>query len=71
MNQAEYDKMATEFPIGTRVEIKSGGPDMTVNAFVAKNGITLVECCWFDGDDHAHNAFFHWKTLVLIDKERQ
>lgn len=63
--------MKAEFPIGARVELKSGGPDMTVNTYVTDNGITFAKCCWFDNDDHYHCAIFHWKVLINIDKGRE
>jgi uncharacterized protein YodC (DUF2158 family) len=47
------------FPIGAIVELKSGGPKMTV-IYVGPDSMTkapIVECTWFDGANQMNGSF--------------
>jgi len=46
--------MADQLKIGDTVELKSGGPDMTV-IDVLPNG--LIMCAWFDRDKSSKETF--------------
>ena len=54
--------MTRKFKIGDVVELKSGGPDMTV---VAHTGGGL-SCIWFDDDQGLHDGTFPPETLDLV-----
>ena len=45
--------MASEIRIGDEVQLKSGGPIMTVTKIWAERGQTMVRCDWLDrGKQH-------------------
>jgi uncharacterized protein YodC (DUF2158 family) len=51
-------KMGEEFKAGDLVELKSGGPEMTVKeAGKANSGKYLVWCDWFDDSKKMSDAF--------------
>lgn len=59
-------KSNQEFKIGDVVELKSGGPDMTVNN-IDKNG--QIYCQWFAGEhDKAREGYFPSGSLQLVVK---
>lgn len=49
-----------KFEIGKIVQLKSGGPLMTIEGIRELDKI--VECIWFDGS-HVVRAIFHYETL--------
>lgn len=38
-----------EIKVGDVVQLKSGGPEMTVDEIEPYNGIPKARCSWFDG----------------------
>lgn len=48
--------MAEKFKAGDLVELKSGGPVMTVESINTFGGNTYA-CSWFAGDKHQENRF--------------
>lgn len=54
--------MGTRVRVGDIVRLRSGGPDMTVDALRAPD---LVECVWFDGGQR-QTALFHAQTLIAV-----
>lgn len=64
MSEPRCGGPATTFTIGDIVQLKSGGPKMTISRIVGdrEEGIT-VECQWFvDGD--LRQAFFHVYAII-------
>ncbi|GAB3962567.1 hypothetical protein GCM10028805_63960 [Spirosoma harenae] len=62
--------METKFKTGDLVQLKSGGPIMTINKFMhpplAKGQFENLECVWFDATSAGpHFAHFAESTLVL------
>lgn len=56
------------FKIGNTVQLKSGGPMMTVvNVGKASTGIESVWCKWFNGDGRLENGAFPAESVALID----
>jgi uncharacterized protein YodC (DUF2158 family) len=51
--------MANEIKPGDVVQLKSGGPLMTVNSVEAEYGGTTVKawCTWFDGKKECNGAY--------------
>ena len=54
------------FQIGETVELKSGGPDMTVRYLDHKDG--TVWCVWFTGTDHSKPNQFGFPPNTLKKK---
>ena len=48
--------MSGTFNVGDVVQLKSGGPKMTVTAVPDERGPT-VGCVWFDGKTQVHGMF--------------
>ena len=57
----------TNFKAGDIVQLKSGGPDMTIEK---AEGLTdgKIKCIWFDGDKKTHD-FFVPETLEIVKDE--
>lgn len=55
--------MSPEMEIGVTVQLKSGGPLMTVE-YVNKTS-NEVKCVWFNNNDTLHNGTFNVKCLSL------
>ena len=45
------------FKVGDTVQLKSGGPDMTVTRIGMAGGEPLVWCAWFEGTKDAYGLF--------------
>ena len=45
------------FNVGDTVQLKSGGPDMTVTRIGVAGGEPLVWCAWFEGTKDAYGLF--------------
>jgi uncharacterized protein YodC (DUF2158 family) len=56
--------MAETFKNGDVVQLKSGGPKMTVNGSMANGSL---HCVWFDKDLNVSNANFFSAALVKAD----
>lgn len=52
--------MEENFAIGDQVQLKSGGPIMTLSSLLDNDG--TVECKWFSGEEVKH-ALFRAGTL--------
>jgi uncharacterized protein YodC (DUF2158 family) len=50
--------------VGDVVTLKSGGPDMTVEAVYPDTN--QVKCVWFEGGKRSNDVFFI-KTLEIVD----
>lgn len=50
--------MATQWKVGDRVALKSGGLDMTVTQVGASDGVPTVWVAWFDKDQKPERGFF-------------
>jgi len=46
--------MADSFNVGDKVQLKSGGPFMTVESVETFGNSDTVECVWFNNDDESH-----------------
>ena len=64
--------MSQEFKVGDIVQLKSGGPKMTVNEVLETHGEDKqdVRCAWFAGSKHEH-AYFSVETLILAPEENE
>jgi len=49
--------MADEFRIGDIVQLKSGGPEMTVTLVGTSNGVPTIWCAWFVGNEQKKGNF--------------
>ena len=49
--------MSDGFKVGDTVQLKSGGPLMTVHARDDDNGVPLVSVIWFAGDNTKEKRF--------------
>lgn len=62
--------MADKFNVGDIVQLKSGGPKMTVEKIGAESyDRSQVYCTWFSGSKHAQNDF-NPDTLVMAPEEK-
>jgi uncharacterized protein YodC (DUF2158 family) len=43
------DRLSPEFPVGAAVRLKSGGPDMSIDAVVEVCGEIRYRCVWVEG----------------------
>ena len=59
--------MAAKFKTGDLVELKSGGPKMTIQGLTAFDA-TLYECQWFGGKK-LENGYFKGDSLKLASGE--
>jgi uncharacterized protein YodC (DUF2158 family) len=66
---AEPESDSTEFQPGDIVQLKSGGPRMTVEHFDPGSG-NEYECQWFDGGA-LQSGFFPAASLVKIENNTQ
>jgi uncharacterized protein YodC (DUF2158 family) len=59
--------MADEIKAGDIVQLKSGGPKMTVSVITRNNqGTSLAKCAWFDGAKH-NFATFPVTSLKILE----
>ncbi len=54
-----------EFRVGEVVQLKSGGPKMTVSS--SGNDSDSVECTWFDDDNKPQYFTFPASALVKVE----
>jgi uncharacterized protein YodC (DUF2158 family) len=58
-----------KFPLGTKVKLNVGGPDMAVKRHAdAGPGPTLVVCQWFDGGKLEEGQFAP-ETLIAVSSQ--
>lgn len=57
-----------EYTIGEVVQLKSGGPLLTVQRLDPEN--MYVQCVWFDGDSKLQQGNFKSYTLKLVSAYR-
>jgi len=62
------DKSSQKFKIGDTVELKSGGPAMTVNSITEETG--EIYCQWFAGDE-VKDGYFPPDSLQLVVKSHK
>lgn len=43
-----------KFKVGDKVVMKTGSPQMIVSRFTEVEGVTYVQCDWFDGKPQSH-----------------
>jgi uncharacterized protein YodC (DUF2158 family) len=55
-----------QFKAGDVVQLKSGGPKMTVNGPSTGNQ-QVINCSWFDKDEKLAHGDFITETLVKVD----
>ena len=61
------DKSNQKFKIGDTVELKSGGPTMTVDSITEETG--EIYCKWFAGEyDKVYHDYFQPGALQLVVK---
>ena len=53
--------------IGDIVQLKSGGPNLTIKEIFV-SGYKTVTCSWFDKNDNYQTADFDSGMLVFVDK---
>lgn len=63
----EQSKMKTEYTAGDVVQLKAGGPPMTIN----KIGPTEIECVWFDGNKLKRHGFKSTMLCMVVVVEAQ
>jgi uncharacterized protein YodC (DUF2158 family) len=49
--------MPEQFKAGDQVQLKSGGPTMTVEAIDDEEGMTRAHCVWFDHTTEKRSSF--------------
>jgi uncharacterized protein YodC (DUF2158 family) len=59
--------MAAKFKVGDIVQLKSGGPKMTVES-TESYGDKSIECAWFAGAKREHSVF-HPDILIMAPAE--
>jgi uncharacterized protein YodC (DUF2158 family) len=60
--------MAGKFKVGDIVQLKSGGPKMTVEEVDARLGAKTVECAWFAGAKR-ERSYFNPDVLMMAPSE--
>jgi uncharacterized protein YodC (DUF2158 family) len=58
--------MAIEIKAGDTVQLKSGGPTMTVSKLKEWKGVMEAKCEWFDGKQNKDGSF-PLTSLKLVD----
>ena len=61
--------MAAEFKTGDVVQLKSGGPKMTVTGYSSTGGRAEVYCTWFAGAK-SDGGFFPVDAVVKVPEEK-
>jgi uncharacterized protein YodC (DUF2158 family) len=61
--------MAGEFQIGDVVQLKSGGPLMTVNEVGENYGVPTVFCAWFDSKENEKSSGFRPELLRKVSEK--
>ncbi len=61
--------MQDQITAGIVVQLKSGGPHMTVSRIRELNGETRVDCDWFEGTKAQHGTFPP-ASLKVVTEER-
>ena len=54
------------FQIGDTVELKSGGPAMTIARLESEMGVLRAHCQWFDGNGTAQQYFYSVTSLKAV-----
>jgi uncharacterized protein YodC (DUF2158 family) len=49
--------MTEQFKAGDVVQLKSGGPHMTIDKLHPWQGVTEANCDWFEGTKQCHGSF--------------
>jgi uncharacterized protein YodC (DUF2158 family) len=62
--------MAGKWKVGDMVQLKTGGPEMTVAGADAKDP-DKVACDWFDSKGTAKSKSFHEDQLVEYDPDEE
>ncbi|PYU17580.1 MAG: DUF2158 domain-containing protein [Acidobacteria bacterium] len=60
--------MSDQITVGSVVQLKSGGPKMTVTKVESWNGVMRASCEWFDRNKSAKD-FFPLGALKLVAEE--
>jgi uncharacterized protein YodC (DUF2158 family) len=63
--------MSDQITAGSVVELKSGGPHMTVSEVKSWNGIMTAFCDWFDGSTSKSNGFPVASLKLVAEKPQQ
>jgi len=58
--------MPNDFKKGEVVQLKSGGPKMSVYFTKDNYGSPMVHCRWFDSDNKEHSSDFPPETLRRV-----
>ena len=61
--------MSNGIEAGKIVELKSGGPYMTVERIFASDNGLMAECDWFDGTTRKNGSFFVTSLKPIEDKK--
>jgi len=61
--------MADKFKIGDIVQLKSGGPKMTVTVDSVGGGMDGVRTSWFAGSKH-ESGFFPISALIFVPDDK-
>lgn len=56
-----------DFKVGDTVQLKSGGPIMTVTEVGDEYGVTKVFCSWFDDKKKQEHSSFQPETLQVVE----
>lgn len=57
-----------QLKVGDVVQLKSGGPHMTVNGFVGSSG-QMATCTWFEKNDHKQGNFAVDALKIVREEE--
>jgi len=59
-----------EFKVGMIVQLKSGGPKMTIVEIDTEMRYRSINCHWFSGSKLEYGSF-HPKSLIIIKEEQE
>lgn len=59
----------SELKVGDVVQLKSGGPKMTINTLSEYNGKSYCMCIWFEANNHLSNKEFISQTLKKSEND--
>ena len=57
----------SSFEVGDTVELKSGGPAMTIARLEYDLGVLRAHCQWFDGNGSVQQFFYQATSLRLCE----
>jgi uncharacterized protein YodC (DUF2158 family) len=68
LNSGRKHQMSDQIAAGSVVQLKSGGPKMTVTKVESWNGVISAHCEWFDGSKPGRDLFPLTALKVVADQ---